>query len=81
MAAGGQGAPGGVSVLVAGVIGCIVTRTPYWPVVTAAVALVLLAFDPGVFKRVAYALLLTFVGFFIFGFSPHFPHREEMVVM
>ena len=47
-------------VLFAVVIGCIVTRTPYWPVVTAAVALVLLAFDRGVFKRVDYALLLTF---------------------
>ena len=51
------------------VIGCIVTRTPYWPVVTAAVALVLLAFDPGVFKRVDYALLLTFFCFFVFSSS------------
>ena len=56
-------------VLFAVVIGCIVTRTPYWPVVTAAVALVLLAFDPGVFKRVDYALLLTFFCFFVFSSS------------
>ena len=39
------------------------------PVVTAAVALVLLAFDPGVFKRVDYALLLTFFCFFVFSSS------------
>ena len=56
-------------VLFAVVIGCIVTRTPYWPVVTAAVALVLLAFDAGVFKRVDYALLLTFFCFFVFSSS------------
>lgn len=55
--------------LFAVVIGCIVTRTPYWPVVTAAVALVLLAFDRSVFKRVDYALLLTFFCFFVFSSS------------
>lgn len=51
------------------VIVCIVSRTPYWPFVTAAVALTLLVFDPQVFRRVDYALLGTFFCFFVFSSS------------
>lgn len=48
---------------------CIVTRTPYWPYVTAVVTLVLLVVDPKVFRRVDYVLLLTFLCFFVFSSS------------
>ena len=53
-------------VLFAVVIASVVTRTSYWPYVTAFVALMLLIFDRKVFGRVDYALLLTFLCFFVF---------------
>ena len=56
-------------VLFAVIIVCIVTRTPYWPYVTAFVTLALLIFDRRVFLRVDYVLLLTFLCFFIFSSS------------
>ena len=56
-------------VLFAVVLLCIVTRTPYWPYVTAVVTLVLLVVDPKVFRRVDYVLLLTFLCFFVFSSS------------
>lgn len=56
-------------VLFAVIIACIVTRTPYWPYVTAFVTLALLIFDRRVFLRVDYVLLLTFLCFFIFSSS------------
>lgn len=55
--------------LFAAVLLCIVTRTPYWPYVTAVVTLVLLVVDPKVFRRVDYVLLLTFLCFFVFSSS------------
>lgn len=51
------------------IIICIVTRSGYWPYVTAFVTLVLLIFDRHVFKRVDYVLLLTFFCFFVFSSS------------
>lgn len=51
------------------VIACIVTRTTFWPYITLIVAVVLLIFDPKVFRRVDYALLGTFLCFFIFSSS------------
>lgn len=51
------------------IIGCIVTRTPYWPAVTAFVTVMLLIFDRSVFRRVDYVLLLTFFCFFVFSSS------------
>ena len=51
------------------VIITIVTRTTLWPYVTAFVTLALLVFDKKVFKRVDYALLLTFLCFFVFSSS------------
>ncbi|MBO4356484.1 MAG: citrate transporter [Clostridia bacterium] len=51
------------------VIACIVTRTAYWPYVTLFVAAALLIFDRGVFKRVDYVLLITFLCFFVFSHS------------
>ena len=51
------------------IIACIVTRTEYWPYVTALVTVVLLIFDRRVFLRVDYVLLLTFLCFFIFSSS------------
>lgn len=51
------------------VIACIVTRTTLWPYITLIVAVVLLFFDPKVFRRVDYALLGTFLCFFIFSSS------------
>lgn len=56
-------------VLFAIIIVSIVTRTSYWPYVTAFVALILFIFDREVFKRVDYVLLLTFFSFFIFSSS------------
>lgn len=51
------------------IIGCIVTRTAYWPAVTVFVTVMLLIFDRAVFRRVDYVLLLTFLCFFIFSSS------------
>lgn len=51
------------------VVACIVSRTAYWPVVTVVVALLLLIFDRKVYTRVDYALLGTFLCFFIFSSS------------
>lgn len=51
------------------IIACIVTRTEYWPYVTAFVTLALLIFDRKVFLRVDYVLLLTFLCFFVFSSS------------
>ncbi len=56
-------------VLFAVIITCIVTRTPYWPMVTLLVTAALLVFDRAVFRRVDYVLLLTFLCFFIFSSS------------
>lgn len=47
----------------------IVTRTTLWPYITLFVALVLLIFDRKVFLRVDYALLATFLCFFVFSSS------------
>ena len=51
------------------VVWTIVSRTALWPYVTIAVAVLLLIFDRSVFKRVDYALLLTFLCFFVFASS------------
>lgn len=51
------------------IILCIVTRTAYWPAVTAFVTVMLLIFDRDVFRRVDYVLLLTFLCFFVFSSS------------
>ena len=51
------------------VITSIVTRTAYWPYVTLFVALMLVVFDRSVYKRVDYALLITFFCFFLFSSS------------
>lgn len=55
--------------LFAVIIACIVTRTPYWYLVTAFVTVMLLIFDRSVFRRVDYVLLLTFLCFFVFSSS------------
>lgn len=55
--------------LFAVIITCIVTRTAYWPWVTLFVTVMLLIFDPSVFRRVDYVLLLTFFCFFVFSSS------------
>jgi len=55
--------------LFAVIIATIVTRTTYWPYVTLFVTLTLLIFDREVFKRVDYALLFTFLCFFVFSSS------------
>lgn len=51
------------------IILCVVTRTAYWPYVTLFVVIALLVFDRGVFLRVDYALLVTFLCFFVFSSS------------
>lgn len=51
------------------IIATIVSRTPYWLYVTGFVVLMLLIFDRKVFKRVDYALIITFLCFFIFSSS------------
>lgn len=51
------------------IITAIITRTAYWPAVTAVVVTVLLIFDREVFRRVDYALILTFFCFFVFSSS------------
>ncbi len=59
----------GYLLLFAAVLITIVTRTAAWPWVTLGAALVLLVIDPQVFRRVDYALLLTFLCFFVFSSS------------
>jgi len=51
------------------VIATIVSRTTLWPYVTAFVVATLLISDIKVFKRVDYALILTFLCFFVFSSS------------
>ncbi|MDO4380608.1 MAG: SLC13 family permease [Clostridia bacterium] len=51
------------------VLSTIVTRTALWPYITLFVALTLLIFDRKVFLRVDYALLGTFLCFFVFSSS------------
>lgn len=51
------------------IIATIVSRTSMWPVVTGVVFLVLIIFDRDVFRRVDYALILTFFCFFVFSSS------------
>lgn len=51
------------------IITTIITRTALWGYITLFVTLMLLIFDRKVFKRVDYALLLTFLCFFIFSSS------------
>ena len=51
------------------VLATIVTRTALWPYITLFVALMLLIFDKKVFLRVDYALLATFLCFFVFSSS------------
>ena len=57
------------TVLFTAVIVTIVTRTSLWPLAALGVAAVLLIFDRRVFLRVDYALLGTFLCFFIFSSS------------
>lgn len=47
----------------------IVSRTTWWPYVTAFVLVILFIFDRKVFLRVDYVLLVTFLCFFIFSSS------------
>lgn len=51
------------------IITMIVTRTSLWPYVTALTVIALLIFDRKVFLRVDYALIFTFLCFFIFSSS------------
>ena len=51
------------------ILGCIVSRTAFWPYITLLVTVVLLVVDPKVFRRVDYVLLLTFLCFFVFSSS------------
>ncbi len=51
------------------VIATIVSRTGYWYVSLAVVAAVILLVDRGLFKKVDYVLLVTFLCFFVFSSS------------
>lgn len=51
------------------VIAAIVTRTPYWPLVTLIVLATVLIFDRTILLRTDYVLLLTFFCFFVFSSS------------
>ncbi|MCQ2476544.1 MAG: hypothetical protein MJ125_01745 [Clostridia bacterium] len=51
------------------IIAMIVSRTSLWPYVTALTVIALLIFDRKVFLRVDYALIFTFLCFFIFSSS------------
>ena len=55
--------------LFAAAIAMIVSHTKYWGWVVLFIAAMLLIFDRSVFKRVDYALLLTFFCFFLFSSS------------
>ena len=56
-------------VLFALVLAVIVTRTRFWPVALAVVPAVILVIDRKLFLKVDYALLVTFLCFFIFSSS------------
>ena len=51
------------------VIGVIVTRTRYWYIALVIVLVVIAAVDRGLFRKVDYVLLFTFLCFFIFSSS------------
>lgn len=51
------------------VIAAIVTRTPYWPLVSLIVLAAVLIFDRTILLRTDYVLLLTFFCFFVFSSS------------
>ena len=51
------------------VVTSILTRTKLWPYITLAVALAVLLFDRQAYRRVDFALILTFLCFFIFASS------------
>ena len=51
------------------VIAAIVTRTPYWPLVTLIVLAAVLIFDRKILLRTDYVLILTFFCFFVFSSS------------
>lgn len=51
------------------IVATIVSRTPFWPYVTVAVALALLIFDHKILAQTDYVLLLTFLCFFVFSSS------------
>lgn len=51
------------------VVTSILTRTKLWPYLTLAVALLVLIFDRAAYRRVDFALILTFLCFFIFASS------------
>lgn len=51
------------------VILCIVTRTPWWPIVTAVVSILIFVFDRKILLRTDYVLILTFFCFFTFSAS------------
>ena len=55
--------------LFAVVIFMIVSRTPWWPYITAGVTAVILIFDRKVLLRCDYVLLVTFFCFFVFSSS------------
>lgn len=56
-------------VLFALIIGVIVSRTAFWYIAVAVVALTMLLFDRKLFAKVDYVLLLTFFCFFVFSSS------------
>ena len=51
------------------VIGVIVTRTQYWYIALVIVLGVIAVVDRGLFRKVDYVLLFTFLSFFIFSSS------------
>ena len=51
------------------VVVSILTRTNLWPYITLAVAVLVLIFDRAAYRRVDFALILTFLCFFIFASS------------
>ena len=51
------------------VVFSIVSRTPYWPYITAAVAVAILLADRKILLKTYYVLLLTFFCFFVFSSS------------
>ena len=55
--------------LFAVVLATIVTRTEYWPYVTAFVAVAVFFLDRRIFLKTDYVLLLTFLCFFVFSAS------------
>ena len=55
--------------LFAAVIFMIVSRTPWWPYITAGITAVILIFDRRVLLRCDYVLIITFFCFFVFSSS------------